>query len=152
MTLAHELGVFDYGEEDSTTTEQQHLRDTRLRIRRLLYLYTSQLSLRLGCSNIFPQGDQSTSWNSTDAQSNEQSYRGREIVLSGWIAITKLLTTATHMFFASKSATRQMLTSYRYLSLLEHFQPLLTKWHGDFIVPPSPSKLHSSSSFTDFIS
>ncbi|KAK4550037.1 hypothetical protein LTR36_003004 [Oleoguttula mirabilis] len=85
---------------------------------------------------MFPQGDHVmvSSPPHTPFPPGEQACRDRETVLSGWIGITKLLTTATHMFFASKSATKQMLTSYRYLDLLEHFQPLLAKWHTEFIV------------------
>lgn len=134
VTLAHELGVFDRGEDEDGRHEAGPMRGTRLQIKRLLYLFTSQLSLRLGCTNIFPQSDSfsaSETLGATVGQS-ELVQLDREIILSKWIGITKLLTMATHMFFPNKAATKHLITSYRYLDLLGHFKPLLAKWWKEF--------------------
>jgi hypothetical protein len=134
ITLAHELGVFDAVDYDAEPEVQTPLSDNKTRIRRLLYLYSHQLSLRLGCPNMFPQGDQTIfqSQSKTALSQFDQTVKDREILLSKWIDITKLLGTATHMFFSSKSATKVILRSHRYVGLLEHFQPLLARWKEDF--------------------
>lgn len=134
ITLAHELGVFDAIDYDVEPSAQTSLSDTKTRIRRLLYLYSHQLSLRLGCPNMFPQGDHVIlpPQSATNSSRIDQPTKDRELLLSKWIEITKLLSTATHMFFPSKSATKTMLRSYRYVSLVEHFHPLLSKWRDDY--------------------
>lgn len=134
ITLAHELGVFDAVDYDAELSAQKSLNDTKSRIRRLLYLYSHQLSLRLGCPNMFPQGDHLIfrPHSAITLSHLDQPNNDRELLLSKWIEITKLLATATQMFFPSKSVTKTMLRSYRYVALVEHFQPLLAHWHGDF--------------------
>ena len=141
-TLAHELGVFESGEEESRSSDAHSTQGTRLQIRKLLYFFTTQLSLRLGCSNIFPQSAASGATASPGAASEGNScvQREREVMLSRWIGITKLLSTATHMFFANKAATKHILASYRYLDLMGHFKPLLDKWWEEFEEMDCPSE------------
>lgn len=135
ITLAHELGVFDPQHGDireglpETATSK-----TKVRIKRLLYLYSQQLALRLGCPNMFPQGDHSVLQPTVEAACDnlDQAIKDREILLAKWIDVTKLLTTATQLFFSSKTTIKSMLRSNQYISLLEHFQPLLNRWHEDF--------------------
>lgn len=136
ITLAHELGVFDSPDDDIGGRVEE-----KLRIKRLLYLYSQQLSLRLGCPNMFPLGDQSfLQFSIAASPERNQTMRDREILLSKWIEITKLLSTATHMFFSSKTAIRNILRTNQYVSLLEHFQPLLSRWHEDFLKHSLTSK------------
>jgi hypothetical protein len=146
ITLAHELGVFDAVDYDAEPTTQLSTSNTKARIQRLLYLYSHQLSLRLGCPNMFPQGDHLIlqPHPATALSLVDQPTRDREILLSKWIEITKLLATATHMFFPSKSAVKTMLRSYRYVGLIDHFQPLLARWHEDFQAVLLPSKFLSN--------
>lgn len=104
------------------------------RIRRLLFLYVSQLSLRLGCTSIFPHSSQH---NISHAPSSAllaegQATEDRDLLTSKWIDITKLSTTAAEMMFTSPSTTAQMFKNFRYANLLEHFQPLLHRWYADF--------------------
>lgn len=142
-TLAHELGVFDHLEDEDGHPDSASKRKTLLRTRRLLFLYASQLSLRLGCTTVFPQVNHQAITYTPDLSTSpqEQPNQDREIMISKWIEITKLLTTATEMFFASPSATRQMFRSSRYVSLLDHFQPLLTRWYNEFSAMDCPSEL-----------
>lgn len=132
-TLAHELGIFD---DSSTASSYRDLASHvhRLHIRRLLYLYTSQLSLRLGCTNIFPESSRQGITSPPpggDVPETQEKFM-REMLLTQWVEITKLLTAATHMFFANTHTTKQLLASFRYVSLLEHYSMLLDKWHRDF--------------------
>lgn len=140
-TLAHELGVFKPTDDlDSTgfVTEGS----PKLRIRRLLYLYGTQLSLRLGCTNIFPQEalQDVTQTLSPPHSMIVQQYRDREMMLLKWIEITRLMTTVADMFFPSKSVTKQILRSARYVTLVNHFQPLLDAWHKGYTQMACQSK------------
>ena len=139
ITLAHELGLYKQSEQDfvnETSSLERH-------IRRLLFLFDSQLSLRLGCTSILPHvGTQLM----TDTKSTDTSTNDEHILLPKWIEITKLLRTATDIFFANKNATRQMLRTSQYISYLDHFAPLLAKLLGEFATtnecgePSFPSK------------
>lgn len=128
-TLAHELGVFKPHEDEHET--ESHTAGTRERIRKLLYLYTAQLSLRLGCTNIFPQEALLDVTSSPQSRKALES-RSDELMLSRWIEITKLLSAAADMFFGSPSTTKKLLRGTRYLTLLNHFKPMLDAWYQDF--------------------
>ena len=133
-TLAHELGVFKPVDE-MDNTESSAVHNSKTRIKKLLYLYGTQLSLRLGCTGIFPQEalqDVASMTVSTEV-SGQYPVAGTQLMLSKWIDITRLLATVADMLFASRSATKQMLRGTRYLSLLHHFQPLLDSWHRAYL-------------------
>ncbi|EMD00514.1 hypothetical protein BAUCODRAFT_144175 [Baudoinia panamericana UAMH 10762] len=134
ITLAHELGVFDSSDDPPSTSTQIEIHRQKRRIRKLLYFYSTQLSLRLGCTNVYPQGDHSSFSSSppTTSSVQEQAAYDRERLLASWIDITRLLSTATQMI-SSKPTTKRMLRSGQYVNLLEHYQPLLAKWHSDFM-------------------
>jgi hypothetical protein len=133
-TLAHELGVFSSAEDDAALNESEVFLCTRPRIRILLYFFTTQLSLRLGCTNIFPRGDQITTSQHSDPgmQQAHQTRQNSTVTLSQWASITKLLNTVTQMFFENPSVTRQIISTFRYQDMLEHYRPLLAKWRDDF--------------------
>ncbi|KAK5169338.1 zinc finger transcriptional activator [Saxophila tyrrhenica] len=142
ITLAHELGVFDpQNDGGEVGAAETYVPSTKIRIKKLLYLYSHQLSLRLGCPNMFPQGEHSVLQPAPAARLShlDHATRDREVLLTKWIEITKLLTTATHMFFSSPTAIKNILRSYQYIGLLEHFQPLLDRWHEDFSRASLPS-------------
>ena len=139
-TLAHELGIF---EESPDEDPYDISPEARVQMRRLLFLYVSQLSLRLGCSSLLPQGITmsltypSAAWQDPISQDWDR-------LISLWIDITKLRKATTEMCFPSKSSTRNLMGSGRYSGILDHFRPLLSEWHrkyNDF----QPRALHSSS-------
>jgi hypothetical protein len=120
-SLAHELGVFE--EPDPEDDRQKLSADTRSRTRRMLFLYVNQLSLRIGCVSVLPPG-LSLSLSPQASSQRDTATQERDDLISQFIEITKLRSTTTDMFFPSKSATRQLMSSGRYVSLLEHFRPL----------------------------
>jgi hypothetical protein len=102
-------------------------------MRRLLFVYVNQLASRLGCTSLLSQTvSQSIAYTPDRSESLDNAEKDRQALITLWIEITKLLKTATEMFFPSKSFTRQLLKSGRYISFLEHFQPLLAQWHTSF--------------------
>ena len=128
-TLAHELGVFE--EPDPEDDRQKLSPETRIRTQRMLFLYVNQLSLRIGCTSFLPQ-NLSLSLTTPMSSQADPSTRDRDSFISQFIEITKLRKTTTEMFFPSKSATRQIMNSGRYITLLEHFQPLIAQWYHRF--------------------
>ncbi|KAJ6191348.1 hypothetical protein N7519_001369 [Penicillium mononematosum] len=98
ITLAHELGVFeDTGAEIEPLAVPQM---SRLRCQRLLFLYVHQLTLRLGCTSIFPQACQLSETIQMDASvPAEGPEYYREVILCRYISITKLLKAITDTCF-----------------------------------------------------
>lgn len=140
-TLAHELGVFRLVDE-AENAQSTPTASSKLRIRRLLYLYGTQLSLRIGCTSIFPQEalQDIGQTDRLDQSTMPHPNRDREVILSKWIDITRMLATVADVFFSSSSATKQMLRTTRYLTLINHFQPLLDSWYKDYEQMSYPSK------------
>lgn len=128
-TLAHELGVFE--EPDPEDHLYKLGPETRIRTQRMLFLYVNQLSLRIGCTSFLPQS-LSLSLTAPMTSQSDAMTTDRDSFISQFIEITKLRKTTTEMFFPSKSATRQVMNSGRYITLLEHFQPLIAQWYQKF--------------------
>lgn len=141
-TLAHELGIF---EESPDGDPYEISPQVRVQMRRLLFLYVSQLSLRLGCSSLLPQGITMSLTYPSAAWQDPRSQDWDRLV-SLWIDITKLRKATTEMCFPSKSSTRNLMGSGRYSGILDHFRPLFTEWHQRYTdfnprVLPNSSKL-----------
>lgn len=128
-TLAHELGVFE--EPDPEDLQYKLGPETRIRTQRMLFLYVNQLSLRIGCTSFLPQS-LSFSLTAPMTDQSDPMILDRDSFISQFIEITKLRKTTTEMFFPSKLATRQIMNSGRYITLLEHFQPLIAQWYQKF--------------------
>jgi hypothetical protein len=128
-TLAHELGIF---EESPDGDPYEVSPQVRVQMRRLLFLYVSQLSLRLGCSSLLPQGiTMSLTYPSAAWQDPLSQDWDRLVTL--WIDITKLRKATTEMCFPSKSSTRNLMGSGRYSGILDHFRPLFAEWHKRYV-------------------
>lgn len=148
-TLAHELGVFKRVEDDVQPSE--HLQLSTIRIRRLLYIYTTQLALRLGCTSVFPQEallDVLQPPRSSDFRPKTED----ELALAKWIDITKILSTAADMFFESPSGTKRLLRSTRHLTLLNHFKPLMDSFYREYRLYYSKTGLESKLAKANHIS
>ena len=143
-TLAHELGVFE--EPDPEDHQYKLVPETRIRTQRMLFLYVNQLALRIGCTSFLPQS-LSLSLTAPMTSQSDAATLDRDSFISQFIEITKLRKTTTEMFFPSRSATRQIMNSGRYITLLEHFQPLIAQWYQRFndtkftTLPPSSKQM-----------
>ena len=141
-TLAQELGVFDEMDQDSTLATNVDSHDRYFHIRRLLFFFTNQLALRLGCTTIFPQNcvRPSPTPSPPPGTAEGQASQGRETMLSKWIELTKLTKTASDMLFPSKAKTLQLLKNFKYLDFMEHLLPVLNQWHKGWISLQLPCK------------
>lgn len=127
-TLAHELGIFEESPDDDSYDISP---EVRVQMRRLLYLYVSQLSLRLGCSSLLPR-EITASLTYPSAAWQDALSQDWDRLITLWIEITKLRKATTDMCFPSKSSTRTLIGAGRYSSILDHFRPLLAKWQHDY--------------------
>lgn len=142
LSLAHELGIFEVddkkwnysaGYEDYISTEQLKLR--RLRVQRLLYVYINQLAWRIGCVSLIPQSLNHAILGRKTAKELSQSGDEWLTFMDSWMDLTKLAKSVTDMFFPSVPFARQHLHSGRYVDLLDHFRPLLSKWEEKHLQP-----------------
>ncbi|KAF2755155.1 hypothetical protein EJ05DRAFT_494195 [Pseudovirgaria hyperparasitica] len=133
LTLAHERGVFDDEKKLAIGKDQPQAYTERtttrfLRTKKLLYVYTEQLSSRLGHTSMVPQGlNQTVQGRRSGASKSGDEWQA---FMTAWIDLTKLLKSVSDMFFPSPVYTKQILSNGKYISLLEHFQPLLDQWRS----------------------
>ena len=140
-SLAHELGVFT--ESDFLDKEHNLDSETCTRTQRVLFLYANQLSLRIGCTSSLPETLMLSFTSPTNI--HDLATRDRDAFISQAIEITKLRKTTSELFFPSKSATRQIMTSGKYITLLDHFQPLVAQWYQKFDQTQFTSKYTAAS-------
>jgi hypothetical protein len=128
MSLAHELGICDNANQLSTLDPQVQARN--LRFRQLLYIFEEQLSRRLGCPSMAPSslGLSVAEPLSTTASSPDFAFLG------GWLELCHLSRTITDALFPSKPEIRQLLNSFRYVSIIKHFHQQLLAWKAQHLI------------------
>ena len=126
VALAHELGIFS---DEAHIEDQRSASETtrRRRIPMLLYVYVSQLAARLRCTSLFPENSSISLLDKMSLPLMTPTEKQWHSFMSLFIDITKLMETATEMFFPNTS--RQILLSGQYKGFVKHFQSLLAQWH-----------------------
>ncbi|KAF2159501.1 hypothetical protein M409DRAFT_70956 [Zasmidium cellare ATCC 36951] len=122
LSLAHELDGFE--EEDGPEPLPPKISQSA-RLRGLLYVSINQLAARQGTTSMLAQ--QQVPFKS-ESPSMPSSMPSHDAFLQAWTELVKLFKSFSDIAFASKSATRRLLRSGRYTSILQHFQPLLVQW------------------------
>lgn len=138
LSLAHELGIFETEEEDSSDEEQawrEQMTLRRQRVQRLLYVYINQLAWRIGCMSPIPQSLNHAVLGGRKPRGLSQPGSTWLVFMDSWIELTKLAQSVTDMFFPSAKFARQQLHSGRYVGLLDHFRPLLNQWKDKYLQP-----------------
>ncbi|KAK0104577.1 hypothetical protein ONS95_004863 [Cadophora gregata] len=138
LSLAHELGVSDQRLQNRDLSSQTfesakqredaefvELRQTRPR--RLLYIYVNQLASRLGWTSMIPRIISDSAEQTFGTEAERQWHN----VMSRWIALTRLMKTASDMLY-SPVTTKQLLRSGNYVTSLEHFGHLLQDWRKEY--------------------
>lgn len=138
LTLGHELDLFD--DNDDATMEvtgevtneiptlsfADYLLLRRRRLKRLLFVYISQLASRIGCSlPKTPFHDTVLSAMDTPHSNLDREWHN---CMTSCIELSRLIRTSSEFLFPSKAVTRELLKSCRYREFLDHFQPLLDRW------------------------
>ncbi|KAJ5925453.1 hypothetical protein N7454_008092 [Penicillium verhagenii] len=153
LSLAHELGIFETEDDDSTDEdpqwrEQMALR--RQRVQRLLYVYINQLAWRIGCMSPIPQSLNHAVLGGRKPRGLSQPGSTWLIFMDSWIELTKLAQSVTDMFFPSAKFARQQLHSGRYIGLLDHFRPLLNQWKDKYLQPDVLDKSFYNDLFIEY--
>lgn len=139
LSLAHELGIFEAGDEEpsrpSELEEPDQMKFRRQRVQRLLYVYINQLAWRIGCVSLMPQSLNHAIIRGQATRELSRSGDGWFTFMDSWMDLTKLAKSVSDTFFPSVAFARQQLNSGRYIDLLDHFRPLLTQWKEKYLQP-----------------
>ena len=139
--LAYELGLFgNFADGTSTTTNvssgssPEGLRASR--VKRLLSIYVTQTSGRLGFPSMFPDHLQERDYSGADLKFLQYQHRtpqsSIETIQQCWAEITMIMKSTNSKLFPSKEKTRDLIKSGEYLSALEQHQPMLKLWKKGF--------------------
>lgn len=157
LALAYELGVFDETEGNATPaptppasaapTPPFRLRSKR--IQKLLIVYIMQLASRLGWTSMIPRSvrdamdsKRTPATPPLHAQNWSNPDELQDAVFSIWVDLTMFMEKTAHLLFPSRSETKLMMRTGRYVSLIESFQPLLQTWKAQFEALHLPAPIH----------
>ncbi|KAI6753934.1 hypothetical protein HG530_013110 [Fusarium avenaceum] len=134
LNLAHEAGIFSDTSCPNNVEGSEWLGP--LRTRKLLYVYVTNLSIRLGFQNTFTQDVILTrAILPHDAFGREAE--SCDLAMELWFGLVRLNRTASVMFFQSSSNTKAHLRNGEYIVLLQTFSVTLSKWYDDFVASQS---------------
>ncbi|RYP52258.1 hypothetical protein DL768_002577 [Monosporascus sp. mg162] len=143
MSLAIEIGIFDQADDagDAIIGDyDQRLRSRRISLAKLLYFYQEQLSSRLGRSPLMsPNVSHVTTLTKTPSVVLKKSGEDWNAFVTAWTELTKLIRSISDVLFSSPAVTRHLLQSGRYISMIEHFRPLLSSWEERHLSNATPS-------------
>ena len=136
--LAYELGLF--ADDLGMITDSEHERRRRMRTRKLLYIYVTNIAVRMGFPSGLPQDIVFASSKESFNALNEVGtpFESWNTIADLWLELVRLSKTASAIFFGSHSHTTKQLLNGQYVTLIQHILPLLDKWYIKFqssIVP-----------------
>ncbi|KAL2011386.1 hypothetical protein VTN00DRAFT_4104 [Thermoascus crustaceus] len=128
QALAFELGVFDQknasGNNDESAAEQMRKR----RVRRLILVYVTQSSGRLGIPSMLPLPQWSHDIEPTSLGDMKPSDVLIDRMQDCWIGISKIMHQSNQLLFASKEQTSELIRSGRYREQINEFLPSLREF------------------------
>ncbi|PLN78435.1 hypothetical protein BDW42DRAFT_143247 [Aspergillus taichungensis] len=131
QALAFELGVFDQRSEARVATEPPAEQTRKRRLRRLILVYITQSSGRLGIPSMLPLPQ----WTNDIQPTVEPGADGDQAVVDRmhdcWIGISKIMYQSNQLLFASNEQTSELIRSGRYRDQIDRFQPFLREWRRD---------------------
>ncbi|KAI1663528.1 C6 transcription factor [Pyrenophora tritici-repentis] len=128
LNLAHEAGVFVDAYNDTESSEWLG----PLRTRKLLYVYVTNLSVRLGFQNTFTQDIILARALLPAERFGHRGAESCDISLELWLGLVRLSRTASAMFFGTRSNKKDLLRNGDYIILLQSFTVTLSKWYDEF--------------------
>lgn len=130
LSLGYELSLFS-DEAVATASDDPLLEARRARVTRVLHIFGNHIASRFGCSPLPQSLARLARAPPSGSEGLEQD--PWDDVITAWVDLTRLLKSISEMIFPSKSHTQQLLRSGRYLSLLDHFEPLLVQWREKYL-------------------
>ncbi|KGO40967.1 hypothetical protein PEX1_031470 [Penicillium expansum] len=127
QALAFELGVFDPKGDAKVANEPLSEQTRKRRLRRLILVFITHSSGRLGIPSMLPlpQWGQDITPTSADAKDADANL---DRMQDCWISISKIVYQANHLLFASSDQTMDLIRSGRYREQIDRFQPYLREF------------------------
>lgn len=126
QALAFELGVFDQ-KNSSNANESPAEQMRKRRVRRLILVYVTQSSGRLGIPSMLPLPQ----W-SHDIEPSLGDPKSGDVLIDRmqdcWIRISKVMYMSNQLLFASKEQTSELIRSGRYREQIDEFLPSLREF------------------------
>lgn len=129
QALAFELGVFDHKSESKTAPEPQVEHSRKLRLRRLILVFITHSSGRLGIPSMLPLPEWGQDPASTTADMKEGD-SDLDRMQDCWMGISKIVYQANHQLFASTEQTSELIRTGRYRERIDWFQPQLREFRN----------------------
>jgi len=128
QALAFELGVFDQKNTSGNTDESAAEQIRKRRVRRLILVYVTQSSGRLGIPSMLPLPQWSHDIEPTALGDAKTSDILIDRMQDCWIAISKIMHRSNQLLFASKEQTSELIRSGRYREQIDEFLPSLREF------------------------
>lgn len=131
QALAFELGVFDQKSEAKTANDSPAEQTRKRRLRRLILVYITQSSGRLGIPSMLPLPQWTNDIQPTPASTSKGGDTNIDRMHDCWIGITKIMYQSNQLLFASNEQTSELIRSGRYRDQIDRFQPFLREWRNN---------------------
>ncbi|KAJ5250267.1 hypothetical protein N7489_000677 [Penicillium chrysogenum] len=127
QALAFELGVFDPKGDAKAVNESPIEQTRKRRLRRLILVFITHSSGRLGIPSMLPlpQWGQDITPTSADAKDADANL---DRMQDCWISISKIVYQANHLLFASSDQTMDLIRTGRYREQIDRFLPYLREF------------------------
>ncbi|KAJ5802782.1 uncharacterized protein N7503_005232 [Penicillium pulvis] len=127
QALAFELGVFDHKTEPKGTPESPADQIRKRRLRRLILVFITHSSGRLGIPSMLPLSEwgQDVEGNNIDSKDGDPDL---DRMQDCWMGISKIVYQANQQLFASSEQTSELIKSGRYREQIDWFQPQLREF------------------------
>lgn len=126
QALAFELGVFDQKNDFRTANESPSEQKRKRRLRRLILVYVTQSSGRLGIPSMLPLpqwGNHDTLTPLVDKKDDDDATV--DAMHDCWIGISKIMYQSNQLLFASMDQTSELIRTGRYREQIDRFIPFL---------------------------
>jgi hypothetical protein len=136
QALSFELGVFDNNHYDCINDHNSTSSCARKRrVRRMVLVYVSQTSGRLGLPSMLPlpQWSKDIVFEETSRQqSHGQPEDTVDIMQSCWLGIARIMYDANKILFPTRKFTRSLTATDEYKEKIAEFEPMLKEWKENF--------------------
>lgn len=137
QALAFELGVFDHKSDFKKNMDAPPEQVRKRRVRRLILIYVSQSSGRLGIPSMLPlplwnQNTDPVFADTLDLPTDPHEGRAIDLMHDCWIDISKIMYTSNQILFLSKEQTSSLIKSGKYRERIEEFVPALREFRRKF--------------------
>lgn len=124
QALAFELGVFDDQKSESKANESPAEQTRKRRLRRLIIVFITQSSGRLGIPSMLPLPQWGNDLEPTPSDAKDGDVNV-DRMQDCWIAISKIMYQSNRLLFPSNEQSSELVRSGRYRDQIDRFMPYL---------------------------